>query len=169
MNPVDQAKQDVERAREYLGAVESEAAQLTRGNPGGLLPRGTGASLAERWQNTIAAAQAHATLATAETLGVVVDLLEVLAAPAQPLRTVVHADAPFEAWVPTRADERIEWQWWQDGGEMGGEMCGEWVAAASEDEADELAARQYWQDPRTDPANHVRSRVVGPWSERPAR
>lgn len=157
MNPVDQAKQDVERAREYLGAVESEAAQLTRGNPGGLLPRGTGASLAERWQNTIAAAQAHATLATAETLGVVVGLLEVLAVPAQPLRiVVVPADAPAEAWVPTRADERIEWQWWQ-----GDYMGGEWVNAYSETDANLCA------DNRGD--GRTRFRVVGPWSERPAR
>jgi hypothetical protein len=63
------------------------------------------------------------------------------------------------------ADDRIEWQWWQDGGEDGGE----WVAAASEAEADELAARQYWQDPIVESTNHVRSRAVGPWTERPAR
>jgi hypothetical protein len=138
-----------DQAREKLAAVEREADEIAKNFPDGL-PQFMATSFADRWQSSIAAAQALATLEIADRLAAVVGLLEVLAAPAQPLRLV--------------KDAQVEWQWWQDAGEMGGE----WVAAASEADADELSARHYCQYP-DDHNARVRSRVVGPWTERPAR
>ena len=175
MNPVDPARQHAEQAREKLDGIEREAGEIVGAYPDGLPPEAA-ASLAARWQTTIGAAQAHATLATAETLGVVVGLLEVLA---MPQRYLINTDTTLDdaemaelrkAWgrvEPLRvvsspdiighADAQVEWQWWQGDGYMGGE----WVNAYSEADANLCADNQ--GDGRT------RFRVVGPWSERPAR
>jgi hypothetical protein len=145
MNPAEQARHHAEQARGKLDGVEREAGGIAEAHPYGLPPE-MAANLTDRWSNSIAAAQAHAMLAMVGMLNVI----------AYPLRTVGNADAPAEVWVPTRADERIEWQWWQDAGEMGGE----WVDAYSETDAN-LCADNH--------GTKVRSRVVGPWTERLAR
>jgi len=76
-----------DQAREKLAAVEREADEIAEQFPNGL-PEFMAANLADRWQSSIAAAQALATLEVADRLAAVVGLLEVLAAPAQPMRLV---------------------------------------------------------------------------------
>jgi hypothetical protein len=66
--------------------------------------------------------------------------------------------------VPPIPGGKIEWQWWSDT-----KSGGRWMPVGSEADADELSARHYWQDPLNEGSGRVRSRVVGPWIERPAR
>jgi hypothetical protein len=164
--PDDQAKQHTEQARDKLAGVEREAGEIAEAYSDGL-PQEVAVNLAARWQNTIGAAQAHATLAVAERLAAVVGLLEVLTAPPEPTVNVIDTIGP--SWLSDpgyaeaeagrvalfQVDAKVEWRWWDatpDG-------SGEWVGAAGEREADTLAG----------PGGRVRSRVVGPWIERSAR
>jgi hypothetical protein len=161
--PTEQAKQHVEQAREKLAAVEEEADEVARLAADELIDASEGPVYAARWANTIAAAQAHATLAVAERLTSVVGHLEVLATPQ---RTVVggadgitsmHGPSwpcdPGYAEVEARPLSH-EWEWLDSDGVT-------WQAAPGDAVARSVA--------RDQGAGRVRSRVVGPWTERPAR